>query len=111
MGFVRQAIALAVAVWTAFAVIYTSQVPGALAWGGLMPVMPITLIAAAAMALVSLTKPLSPRRWRGIVETPRGAPQTRFKSPEVLDPHQITGDHGGAGDERRLAVSRHAQPR
>ena len=51
---------LAVAVWTAFAVIYTSQVPGALAWGGLMPVMPITLIAAALMALVSLTKPLSP---------------------------------------------------
>jgi hypothetical protein len=47
-------------VWTAFAVIYTSQVPGALAWGGLMPVMPITLIAAALMALVSLTKPLSP---------------------------------------------------
>ena len=46
--------ALAVAVWTAFAVIYSSQLPGALAWAGLMPVIPITLIAGAVMALVSL---------------------------------------------------------
>jgi Na+/proline symporter len=46
--------ALAVAVWTAFAVIYTSQVPGALAWGGLMPVVAITTIAGALMVGVSL---------------------------------------------------------
>lgn len=52
--------ALAVALWTAFAVIYTSQVPGALAWAGLMPVVPITLIAAALMIVVSLvTRPPS----------------------------------------------------
>ncbi len=48
------------AVWTAFAVIYTSQTPGALAWGGLMPVVPITVIAAALMIVVSLvTRPPS----------------------------------------------------
>jgi solute:Na+ symporter, SSS family len=52
--------ALAVAVWTAFAVLYTSQTPGALAWYGLMPVVPITLIAAALMIVVSLvTRPPS----------------------------------------------------
>ena len=52
--------ALAVAVWTAFAVTYTSQVPGALAWAGLMPVVPITLIAAGLMIAVSLiTRPPS----------------------------------------------------
>jgi SSS family solute:Na+ symporter len=49
--------ALAVALWTAFAVIYSSQVPGALAWAGLMPVVPITLIAGALMVLVSLVTP------------------------------------------------------
>ena len=46
--------ALAVAVWTAAAVVYTSQVPGALAWGGLMPVVPITLVAGLLMVAVSL---------------------------------------------------------
>ncbi|MGB2717861.1 MAG: sodium:solute symporter family protein [Vicinamibacterales bacterium] len=52
--------ALAVAVWTGFAVIYTSRVPGALAWGGLMPVVPITLIAGGLMVAVSLvTRPPS----------------------------------------------------
>ena len=52
--------ALAVAVWTAFAVIYTSQTPGALAWRGLMPVVPITLVAGALMIVVSLlTRPPS----------------------------------------------------
>ena len=52
--------ALAVALWTAFAVIYTSQVPGALAWAGLMPVVPITLVASALMIAVSLaTRPPS----------------------------------------------------
>ena len=39
--------ALAVTLWVAFAVIYTARVPGALAWYGLMPVVPMTLIAAA----------------------------------------------------------------
>ncbi len=52
--------ALAVALWVAFAVIYTSRVPGALAWAGLMPVVPITLIAGALMVVVSLlTRPPS----------------------------------------------------
>jgi len=49
--------ALAVAVWTAGAVIYTSQVRGGLAWGGLMPVVPITLIAGVLMIVVSLMTP------------------------------------------------------
>jgi Na+/proline symporter len=53
--------ALAVALWTAFAVIYTARVPGGLAWGGLMPVVPMTLISCALMLTVSLaTRPPSP---------------------------------------------------
>ena len=46
--------ALAVALWVAFAVIYTWRVPGALAWYGLMPVVPMTLISCALMVVVSL---------------------------------------------------------
>jgi SSS family solute:Na+ symporter len=46
--------ALAVALWVAFAVIYTSQVPGALAWYGLLPVVPMTLISCLLMVVVSL---------------------------------------------------------
>jgi SSS family solute:Na+ symporter len=49
--------ALAVAVWTASAVIYTARVPGALAWGGLLPVVPMTLISCALMIAVSLATP------------------------------------------------------
>jgi SSS family solute:Na+ symporter len=52
--------ALAVAVWTAAAVLYTARVPGALGWYGLMPVVPMTLISAALMIVVSLmTAPAS----------------------------------------------------
>ena len=43
--------------WVAFAVIYTSQVPRALAWGGLLPVVPMTLISCALMIVVSLITP------------------------------------------------------
>jgi SSS family solute:Na+ symporter len=46
--------ALAVAVWVAAAVIYTSQVPGALAWWGLLPVVPMTVISCVLMVLVSM---------------------------------------------------------
>jgi SSS family solute:Na+ symporter len=49
--------ALAVAAWTAFAVIYTARVPGALAWYGLMPVVPMTLISVALMVVVSIVTP------------------------------------------------------
>jgi SSS family solute:Na+ symporter len=49
--------ALAVALWVAFAVAYTATTPGALAWFGLMPVVPMTLIAAVLMILVSLATP------------------------------------------------------
>ena len=49
--------ALAVALWSAFAVVYTARVPGALAWGGLMPVVPMTFISCALMAVVSLVTP------------------------------------------------------
>jgi SSS family solute:Na+ symporter len=52
--------ALAVALWTAGAVIYTARVPGALTWFGLMPVVPMTIVAALLMVAVSLaTKPAS----------------------------------------------------
>jgi SSS family solute:Na+ symporter len=52
--------ALAVTLWVAFAVIYTSQVPGALAWSGLLPVVPMTVISALLMVVVSLvTRPPS----------------------------------------------------
>src|SRR5687767_772000 len=49
--------ALAVTLWVAFAVIYTSQVSGALAWYGLLPVVPMTLISGALMIVVSLITP------------------------------------------------------
>ena len=49
--------ALAATLWTAFAVIYTARTPGALAWGGLMPVVPMTFISCALMAIVSLVTP------------------------------------------------------
>jgi SSS family solute:Na+ symporter len=48
--------ALAVALWVAFAVIYTSRVPGALAWFGL-PVLPMTVMSCALMIVVSLMTP------------------------------------------------------
>ena len=52
--------ALAVALWVAFAVLYTARVPGALAWYGLMPVVPMTIISALLMIVVSwLTRPPS----------------------------------------------------
>ena len=46
--------ALAVASWTAAAVIYTARVPGGLAWFGLMPVVPMTLVSCGLMIVVSL---------------------------------------------------------
>ena len=46
--------ALAVALWTAFAVIYTARTPGALAWFGLLPVVPMTIISCVLMIVVSL---------------------------------------------------------
>jgi len=52
--------ALSVALWTAIAVGYTAVVPGALAWSGLLPVVPMTLISCALMVVVSLaTRPPS----------------------------------------------------
>jgi SSS family solute:Na+ symporter len=49
--------ALAVTLWVAIAVIYTWRVPGALAWFGLMPVVPMTLISGLLMVLVSILTP------------------------------------------------------
>ena len=43
--------------WVAVAVIYTARVPGALAWFGLMPVVPMTLISCVLMVVVSLATP------------------------------------------------------
>ncbi len=54
--------ALAVTLWVASAVLYTARVPGALAWFGLLPVVPMTIIAIVLMIGVSLlTPPPSPR--------------------------------------------------
>jgi SSS family solute:Na+ symporter len=53
--------ALAVALWTAFAVVYAARVPGALAWYGFMPVVPMTIVSCVVMVVVSLlTRPPSP---------------------------------------------------
>jgi len=49
--------ALALTLWVGFAVIYTSQVPGALAWYGLLPVVPMTVISSLLMVIVSLLTP------------------------------------------------------
>jgi SSS family solute:Na+ symporter len=49
--------ALAVALWVAVAVIYTATTPGALAWFGLMPVVPMTVISCVLMIAVSLMTP------------------------------------------------------
>jgi solute:Na+ symporter, SSS family len=46
--------ALAVTLWVAFAVIYTATTPGALAWFGLMPVVPMTLISCVLMIVGSI---------------------------------------------------------
>ena len=46
--------ALAVTIWVATAVVYTARVPGALAWYGLLPVVPMTLISCVLMVVVSL---------------------------------------------------------
>ena len=52
--------ALAVAVWVGAAVVYTARVPGSLAWFGLMPVVPMTVISCVLMVGVSLaTRPPS----------------------------------------------------
>ena len=52
--------ALAVALWTAVAVISTARAPGALAWYGFMPVVPMTIISGLLMIVVSLaTRPPS----------------------------------------------------
>ena len=54
--------ALAVTVWVAAAVVYTARVPGALAWFGLMPVVPMTLISCLLMVVVSsVTRGASPK--------------------------------------------------
>jgi SSS family solute:Na+ symporter len=52
--------ALAVALWVAFAVIYTARTPGALTPFGVLPVVPMTLISCVLMVVVSLlTRPPS----------------------------------------------------
>jgi hypothetical protein len=48
--------------WTAYAVIYTARVPGALAWYALLSVVPMTIISCGLMLVVSLvTRPPSTR--------------------------------------------------
>jgi SSS family solute:Na+ symporter len=49
--------ACAVTMWVAAAMIYTARVPAALAWFGLLPVMPMTIISSLLMVVVSLATP------------------------------------------------------
>jgi Na+/proline symporter len=49
--------AFAVTVWVAAAVVYTAKVPGALAWFGLLPVVPMTIVSCLLMVAVSLATP------------------------------------------------------
>jgi len=49
--------AFAVTIWVAAAVVYTARVPGALAWYGLLPVVPMTIISCVLMVIVSLLTP------------------------------------------------------
>ena len=49
--------ALAVTLWVAAAVLYTARVPGALAWFGLLPVVPMTLTSVLLMIVVSIATP------------------------------------------------------
>jgi solute:Na+ symporter, SSS family len=49
--------ALAVSVWVIAAVIYTARIPGALAWFGLMPVVPMVVVSCVLMIVVSLMTP------------------------------------------------------
>ena len=49
--------ALAVALWVMLAVILNAQIPGVLAWYGLLPVVPMTVISSLLMVLVSLATP------------------------------------------------------
>jgi SSS family solute:Na+ symporter len=46
--------ALAATLWVAAAVIYTARAPGALAWFGLLPVVPMTVVSCVLMVAVSL---------------------------------------------------------
>jgi SSS family solute:Na+ symporter len=49
--------ALAVALWVAFAVIYNAVVPGGLSMFGFLPVVPMTIVSALLMVVVSLATP------------------------------------------------------
>ena len=49
--------ALAVALWVLLAVILNARAPGLLAWYGLLPVVPMTVISCVLMILVSLATP------------------------------------------------------
>jgi SSS family solute:Na+ symporter len=49
--------ALAVVLWVIAAVMYVARVPGALAWFGLLPVVPMTIVSSALMIVVSLATP------------------------------------------------------
>jgi solute:Na+ symporter, SSS family len=49
--------ALAVTLWVIGAVAYSARIPGALAWFGLMPVVPMTVVSCGLMIAVSLVTP------------------------------------------------------
>jgi Na+/proline symporter len=49
--------ALAVTIWVVVAVVHTARVPGALAWYGLLPVVPMTIVSWMLMVVVSLLTP------------------------------------------------------
>ena len=84
------------------AVIYTARVPGALAWFGLMPVVPMTLISCVLMIVVSLaTPPPSSRtlaRYRVVTASSR-------RVPEVRDLERSIGANEANGDMSRYRAA------
>ena len=60
--------------------IYTVARPGALAWFGLMPVVPMTLISCVLMVVVSLVRRRLPRRLFSVISDAAGNPQETRRS-------------------------------
>ena len=96
--------ALAVTLWVAAAVIYTARVPGALAWYGLLPVVPMTLISCVLMVVVSLLTPRPSQATLGEVRVSVRAPHASksFNRSKVRRGEQlIVGELAGGGRGRR----------
>ena len=91
--------ALAVTLWVAAAVIYTARVPGALAWFGLLPVVPMTIISALLMIVVSLVTPPPVAEDAGALRVGDVAGvSTGAGTPEVRDTGSQKRSNGANGE-------------